>query len=417
MNLLLASIASILFFGLALYKRQLALYTVIALLPAYLFRFTIANIPFTLIEVFILILCFVFIVQYFFVEKQTIRSLLPNRTITIGISLFFLAAIIALLTTTEFTAGLGIWKAYIIEPVLLYIVYIHTVHTTKDIRATILSLILSASVISIIAVIQYVTGDGIPEPWNAWPDRRAVSLYGFPNAIGLFVAPILSAAISLAIFDTAPRKQRLVFFIPVIIVLTAALIAARVEGAIVAVLAATIMTLLFTQYKKHTVVLSIGGLIALLSYVPTRTILLFQDVSGDVRLALWKGTWNLLKHHPFTGAGLAGFQTLYDTYRLPSHVELLVYPHNIFFNFWTQLGLLGLIWLLATIVVIIKIIYTVHATTILRPFSVMLAAVFTSIIVYGLVDVPYFKNDLSLLFWIWLGILTILWKIQHQSRS
>lgn len=417
MNIILASIAAFLFLGLSLHKREWALYAVLLSLPAYLLRFSITGIPFTLIEVFVLILFFVFLGQYLLIEKKPLRSLIPNRYIAGGILLFWSAAGIALLTTTELTAGLGLFKAYIIEPVLLYIVFIHTITTPKQIRAVLLSLIMSASAISIIALIQYITGDGIPEPWNEWPGRRAVSVYGFPNAIGLFVAPILSAVIALTIFDTAPTKQRLLFFIPVIVLLTAALISARVEGGLVAVIAATGMVLLSTKYRWHTLIAGAFGLVGLLNYAPTRAILLFQDVSGDVRLALWKGTWNLLSHHPFTGAGLAGFQSLYDTYRLDSHVELLVYPHNIVFNFWAQLGLLGLIWLIAVIVIIVSSLRNTYKVAALRPFAVMLTAVFTSIAVYGLVDVPYFKNDLSLLFWIWLGILTVLWQIHEKGDS
>ena len=34
-------------------------------------------------------------------------------------------------------------------------------------------------------------------------------------------------------------------------------------------------------------------------------------------------------------------------------------------------------------------------------------AVFVAIMLHGLVEVPYFKNDLALLFWIWMGLLIV----------
>ena len=71
------------------------------------------------------------------------------------------------------------------------------------------------------------------------------------------------------------------------------------------------------------------------------------------------------------------------------------HPHNIFFAFWLNAGLLGLIALF------IFIVFT-H-----RRFTYPLIA-FWGLLIHGLFDTPFWKNDLSMIFWLILGAIVIL---------
>ena len=182
-----------------------------------------------------------------------------------------------------------------------------------------------------------------------------------------------------------------------------AMLFAQVDGAYLAILGAVVFFGLFTKWRWLILGAFIIAIIASLFIPQTRELILFQDTSGEVRLALWEGTINMLVAQPLQGSGLAGFADTYGEYKLDRHVEYLMYPHNIFLNFWTQLGILGLIWLLW---VLIKIFYTGLKNQSWR--NTIILGGFVCIIIYGLVDVPYFKNDLSVLFWSLLGIFTVL---------
>jgi O-antigen ligase len=65
-------------------------------------------------------------------------------------------------------------------------------------------------------------------------------------------------------------------------------------------------------------------------------------------------------------------------------------------NFWSEIGLFGLLAFLGIIVWFYKIGIRNREYGI----SIILMAAMTALLVHGLVDVPYFKNDLSVLFWI-----------------
>ena len=116
----------------------------------------------------------------------------------------------------------------------------------------------------------------------------------------------------------------------------------------------------------------------------------------------------MLRDHPIFGAGLSGFAQVMAPYHPPPQPACcpLIYPHMIVLNFWAVLGLLGLAaftWL--TVLGFRQaLIGARRGTGFLGavPLGVCLALV--TIVVHGLVDVPFFKNDLSLQYFALLGL-------------
>lgn len=195
---------------------------------------------------------------------------------------------------------------------------------------------------------------------------------------------------------------------------------AKTEGAVISVLVATFFILMFTKYRKF-IIISTLIIILLIFLIPqTRdyivTLITFKDVSGDVRIALWQGTLRLIKNHPIFGAGLAGFPELYKQYKEAKHVEISLYPHNIFLNFWVETGILGLISLIWIIVNYFREGFRKYSLR-TKHYSLILLAVMICILVYGLVDAPYFKNDLSCLFWIWIGLMVVTTKLEISEST
>ncbi|MBI2410721.1 MAG: O-antigen ligase family protein [Candidatus Kerfeldbacteria bacterium] len=436
--MIIAILFSIITIVLTIKNRVWGVAFVLLLLPSYLIRFSIFGIPFTLLEVMIIVLFFIHIIKSI-VLATPFRAFIPswfdrltmtrwstplsllkdasNKFWYGNIALLLIASVIGLLVTPDIRAGAGIWKAYIIEPILFFIICTQSIRTRKDVALCLSALGLSATIIAAVAVFQYFTGWHIPAPWHDLPNRRATAFYGYPNAVGLYIAPILTMLIGTLLSGFFTGRKKNLAMVCMIILCFGALIVSRSDGAIVAVIAATGCMLLFTKWRWATLTIGTVGLMLALTLPPIRHVLLFQDVSGDVRLALWTGTLHLLRAHPFVGSGLAGFPILYDIYRLPSHIELLEYAHNIFFDFWVQLGLLGLIWIMMILIYsFITIAKTIHAK---KPLGLILFGVFISILVYGLVDVPYFKNDLSILFWFWLSLLFVqkLFAIEEKNAS
>ena len=272
-------------------------------------------------------------------------------------------------------------------------------------------------------------------PWDFWQNNasyRVTAWYGFPNGVGLFLAPLVPLAIYLVIhsfeelkniknfkfqisnFKSSSNIQYSIFNISLLLISFSFLISvpfailfAKSTGAIIG-LAAGIGFLLLLNKKTRliTITVSIVSLVSLVSLPFDNSIkqeLLFRDRSGQIRLAIWKETYHFLSDHPLAGAGLASYQTKIAPYHTTVNgegIEIFHHPHNIFLTMWINLGLLGLIsfvWILILIFNLQSLIF--KKTHKLPTLNKYLIACIITILTTGLVDSPYIKNDLALLFW------------------
>jgi len=390
MTLLLVIIALAL--GLITYNNpKNGLLVLVASLPAYLLRTELLGVPTTLLELMGLVFLLAWLLR---VRKLPFRDL--NNFFGLSLLLIVAAATLSVFVAPNVMAALGVWKAFFIEPILLMLV-IREMIFTKQVRVKELFLALgvSALVISLVGVIQWITGMGIPVPWDI--ERRITSLFDYPNAVGLFLGPIIVIG-TLSVVITKGWER--IFWISASTLSLIAVIAAQSEAALVALVATFIIAGL-THNKTRIASLAATTILILIT---TLTPALFQkltlhDYSGEVRRSQWTETAELLKNHWLLGAGLSGYPTALAPYHEATEYEIFQYPHNILLNIWVELGLLGVVafGLLGFILI---------QTARQKPSRAQIIALFVllEMTIHGLVDVPYFKNDLSLLTWLMIAI-------------
>lgn len=110
-----------------------------------------------------------------------------------------------------------------------------------------------------------------------------------------------------------------------------------------------------------------------------------------------------------------------DNYRAEKWqpLEVYLYPHNIILNFWTELGFLGMLLFSFIIIKFLILALKYYHQKKGSKNKYLGLALFSSmliILIHGMVDVPYFKNDLSALFWIIISLLAML-KLQNNSTK
>jgi O-antigen ligase len=130
---------------------------------------------------------------------------------------------------------------------------------------------------------------------------------------------------------------------------------------------------------------------------------------------MWGETWQMLKDHWFLGAGLTGYQTALVPYHQAKYLEIFLYPHNFVLNFWVELGLLGLLTFLYIIGKFFYLGFKIQDSRFKKLLANTLIAVMVVILVHGLVDVPYFKNDLAVMWWVWVGLMSSLSYIRNKN--
>lgn len=402
-------------------------YLITAMLPAYLIRPRIGGLPAAILELAILVLFAVWLLKDKKWKrinvrpwKQTVRVhneiLKQFRT---PLALLLLAGFFAMVASPHPLAAFGIFKAYLIEPVLFLIVFSYEIKTMRQRYAIVYCLGCTTMVLGLLAIWQYLTGLGIPnEFWANATTRRVTTIFGYPNANSLFVGPIITLYIGLLV----QKKNRiaLLYSIPVIALGLFTIVATKSTGALVAV-GAAVLLLLFRYRLTRTISVALAiiavatmlhmailnGSIPGLSHRVTSNYLDLSSGSLEIRINQWRETLRLLKDHPFMGAGLAGYQTALQPYHTYKFLEIYLYPHNIFLNFWVELGILGLIallWLTVALVRTIAIALRYSESQEVKNWAYALLLTWVVMYIHGLVDVPYFKNDLSVLFMIMVGL-------------
>ena len=357
------------------------LLAIFVLLPTYLIRFTVLGVPLNLLDVLIAGTFLYCVIHY--------RGIQVSRAYWFMASSFLCIGLVAVLISAAKLDALGVFKSYLVMPILVGAML---QMVRPKFQQVIQALGYCLLFVGLIVVVQWLTGYGIPVPWNVGGvDVRMTSIFEYPNAVGLLTAPIVALSMAWMIHEWNNR----LFFLLVTTVGVLAIGLSRSDGAVVAVIMAVAFTLLFTRYRTTVISLLVLTLAVALLLRPTQDILLFQDTSGEVRLAMWEGTMELLQDRPWFGAGLANFQNVYPEYKLDRHVEALLYPHNIILDFWVELGLAGVIWL----VLVVGRFFVRGIRDKKHRHSVVLMSGMVAMLVYGLVDVPYFKNDLSVIFW------------------
>ncbi|OGH82445.1 MAG: hypothetical protein A3F93_04385 [Candidatus Magasanikbacteria bacterium RIFCSPLOWO2_12_FULL_34_7] len=403
-------------------KLDLGLFFVFLFLPSYLIRFKFAGLPSTLLEIMIWIIFLIWVSEMIVkldYKKQfdnLITTYKNNFTLFIASGLFLIGATISIYTSINLKSALGEWKAFYIEPFLLFIILITHIKTNKQIQNILSAIVLCGLATSILAIYQHFTGWMVP--WDFWENRntfRVTGWYSFPNGVGLFLAPIYPLAIYLFQNKWSLLKKEknnlnyLILIISLLFIISSplAIFFAKSTGGLIGIIASIgLLLLIWQKSRKFILVFGIISLLIII-FMPTNSLkqeLLMQDRSGQIRLDMWAETIEFLKDNPIKGAGLASYKTLIYPYRIDKWIEVFHHPHNIFLTIWVNTGIIGLFgftW-------IIVWFYRVGLMNLKKDkLIIFLLATITAFTTTGLVDSPYIKNDLAIFFWILPALLIV----------
>lgn len=416
---LLLTIYSLFLAYLAWKNFRFAVGLLIISLPTYLIRFNLGPFPTTLLECSFFILLLVWLIRYLKTDFPNIRDCFKNNKLLffsiIGLLSFsFLSIFIngaSALDCSKISPGsgpiasLGLWRAYFLEPIIFFTILLGRQKTFNPYFLA-ASLLLSTASIILVGFVQKLSNFTYFTPALAdHAGGRITSLFTSPNTVGLYLLPILFLSlILLNNTDNKPIKYLYIFYFALTL---AALALTKSVGAFIGLAVGLLSLLWLLKYKKLVIIAILLGGIFLSS---TSSPIIFSSRSAYNRFLLWGFTGDYLTQSPknfILGAGLRNFYCkiqapLFD----PEKIEPHLYPHNIFLNFWTETGLLGMLAFGGIFYSLLTISYSLYKNQD-KILGVSLIAALTILVVHGLIDVPYFKNDLAMLFWIIAAIIIL----------
>ncbi len=399
-----------------------ALAVTVASMPFYVFRFKVLVLPTTPLEVLILLTVALYVAGHW-----QMRSWRPVRTwLEIPTALLLLAGLIAIVVSPDHVGAIGFYRAYFIEPVLLFYVAVDLLRKPDDFRTVLVGFAIGSSVFAILNLGAWAIA--IASHFVISVATAPEALYTSPNSVAIFLEPPLAIAAGFGLHATE-RRDRLIAIASLVFLLPSMVLTLSRAGWLTMAVLAVIAVITMDQRRLKVALLGSGvvAVIALyqVGYVRERLFRqldpTYQNNTFEGRIQIWTDTLHMLRDHPIFGAGLRAYAIVMRPYvTTPTHLPEL-YAHNIFLSMWAELGLLGL----AAFVVLLGLLlwrgwssYS-RAEGLAKPLLWGTSGAFVAIVVHGMFDTPYFNNDISVEFWVLaaLEIAAITFLVKPATRK
>lgn len=403
------------------------------LLPTYLIRFDIFGVPTTLLEILIYASVLLSIVSCIKYHISCVDKLKKNY-IWVPLLLFLISGVIGIFISPDKRVALGQFKGFILDPILFFWVIITNINTKKEIKHILWAFIFSGIYVSMFAIYQKITG-------QVAHDGRIVGLFGYsPNYLAFYMVPLTLVLLFLFYPKTSSGVSKntalhfegnkniwlniisvfLLFVYIYVIYLTgsrAGLIS--FFGAIIgAIIIKNIALLKIKKSIKYLVVIAMIILALFIGYKYLKPdFSLSPDEGGritssnNVRWQIWETTVSKIiptNNNWIMGIGLGNYQPYFTDFtggwvNYPEWISpWALTPHNLFLHTLLNIGILGLIAFVWLLYIFFKNI------DFKSPISYAIFASMLAIMVQGLIDTPYWKNDLSVMFFMFLAIILII---------
>ncbi len=312
-------------------------------------------------------------------------------------------ALISLPFATHRQEALRELRLVIFEPAVYYILVSSTFRSTPEVGRALAAVVLTATAVAAYAIYHWsVVGAGT----IAAGTRRALAVYHSPNALALFLGRAIPIGAAFALYLWRPAAMAVVLMLGAV-----ALTYSR--GAVVGLLAA--LGFLTFAFNRRAAIIGLvtvlaAGVLAL-PFLPAERLGQAEPIAQ--RFYLWRAALAMALDHPFTGVGLDNFLYHYPAYMLPQAAfePNISHAHNIFLDFWTRLGILGL----AAFAWLQYHFWRTGAQLLKRPlpalertFVIAIMASMLDFLVHGLLDNSYFLIDLAYLYWLSCALLVVL---------
>jgi len=371
-----------------------------ACLPLYVVRFKYGPISTTLLEGLVLATIAVYLLA-----RWREHSLRFRRTpYDIPIALLLVAGGIAVLVPADKWHALGLYRAFFLEPIAIFYVANDLLRRPAETRWVLLGLGVGSSIFAVMNIVAFAVAYAAGTIVLGSPPT---ALYTSSPEVAMFLEPPLALAAGFVLFSSDRRDRLLAIAWMAFLLPALALTLSRGAYFAIAVLVAVAV---ISNRRRLWIAAGVAAAAVVAVVLLLQVPLVQRRFAGQFdlgnsqgtirgRLSIFTDTLSGLRDHPIFGVGLGGYHYLFRG-KIPE-----IYPHDLWLTFWVEVGLLGLI---AFAAIYFGLLYRgwramPHVQGFYRPL--LWGALGALILwgVHGLVDSPYWKNDMSLEFWIIAG--------------
>ncbi|MBI3286745.1 MAG: O-antigen ligase family protein [Chloroflexi bacterium] len=352
-------------------------------------------------------------------QTQVIAWLRTFNSLDAAVIFFSIAAVFSLPIAENFGVAAREFRVVILEPILFYWM-VRSVPRANH-RRLLDALIWAGVAVSCVGLYQYfVSGDVI----TAEGVRRIKAFYGSPNNLALFLVRVAPVALAFALGSSGMRRRW--FCAAASALLLIAMMLTYSRGALFLGLPVGLLALGALRGRR-TLMASLAGVallagLALLAARPERVASLVDLNQGTTfrRLKLWEASLEMLADHPWFGVGLDNFLYIYPRYLKAEAAQEpdLSHPHNLILHWWLSLGLPGviaLVWFMSEFARRGLRLYRGLRDPTARLIVLALLASMAGSLAHGLVDQSYFLVDLAFVFFLSLGMVRRMERLEYSG--
>ncbi|MCK9186652.1 O-antigen ligase family protein [Candidatus Gracilibacteria bacterium] len=379
---------------------KILLFANIFFLQSYLIKFKIFSYPTNLQEILIASTALSFFIESVFLKNvlEKIKNFYKHKTITI----FVLLTAISVLTVDplNYLYFIRYLKFFVFAIAFVYL-FLETFKTTEEKISAIKFGGFGAIFFGIFSVIYNSLG------YNVAYDLRLLGPLDAAVYLAYYMTPFFIFFV-LEFIKNTKSKTNLISSILLLILILATRSAGAILGSflVISFYVLNNSEIKILRSKATKIALTMIGIIVIVGVFYTKILPAFQTnySSLNERQEIWKTSLHLAKE-PSTllfGLGQGQFQEYYlqTADKVLGHKPLDYYvlqPHNIFFLFIFQYGVLGLLFITICIYRVLKKTFLSENST-----DKTSPLIFTFILLYfllhGMIDTPFFKNDMLILF-------------------
>ena len=381
-----------------------ALAVTVGCLPLYVVRFHVGPLPSTLLEVLIGVT-----VVLWAAGRLRAGGWRPARTpLEIPMAVFLVAGLIGIAVSPDHVGAIGIYRAYFIEPAILFYVAIDLLRTQDDFRVVLAGFAAGTTVFAIMNLGAWVIALSTTRLVDIDLGNAPKALYTSPNSVAMFLEPAVTLAAGFALYSNNRRDRSVAIVALVFLVASLVATLSRAGLLTLAVLGVVaVITIRRRGLKLGLLAAGVVGAFAVLQIPAVAKRMAHQfDPSYpyntfEGRLQIWSDTLHMLRDHPIFGAGLRGYAIVMRPYVTTPKGLPELYAHDIFLSMWVELGLLGLAAFAVMLAMLLWKGWSAFSKAEGFPRALLwgTSAAFVAITVHGLFDTPYYDNDLSVEFW------------------
>ena len=334
-----------------------------------------------------------------------------------AIALFMAGGAASILVSPDPGFSFYNWYNLAVVYCITFVLVTQNVTTRDEIKVVACALGLSAMLVIIDGFYQFIFGiDTADMKWvdgEAFPElkKRVFATWENPNILAAYLDLVI--CVLLGLFDRIKDRTARICLGVFMLACLACLAMTYARGAL---LTRGVIVAVYGILKDWRILVALvvvaAGVLAIDPVLVERmqTAFLVADTSSEMRIAMWESTIQMIMDHPLLGIGWGAYwmvYPLYDTYIVDGSV-MLVHAHNIYLNYWAEIGLVGgsaFLWYFFKTMGLALFNKRVLPDKLMEGLLLGLGLSLISVALNGLTDDVLFNIPSSMLLWMLCGLV------------